>query len=283
MLEFACCLPKPFHFFGFVLLRKKHITLTLARGPKQCVAQGWEDYRVTTSTCARSMFWVLCKIHISGSSTRSMCQDPLQDPCLWILYRALVQDPCHSDVRQPKHRDGCADILKTDTVPQFDTHELHGRTALQRERFDAREARKGLRGNNWSHSQKLPKGCAGTAKIDAVWQWERAKTREFRRGLCFQTWTGTTPQPDKNYQKKFRPHLAVNIEDPNSTAVSQNERFEPSEGDCKSTKYCACHENDYLQFQSISGSPCNGFARPGFYTVNPSVCNTVWGNARTKH
>ena len=34
----------------------------------------------------------------------------------------------------------------------------------------------------------------------------------------------------------------VNIADPNSTTVSQNEHFELSKTDFKSTKYCACHE-----------------------------------------
>ena len=73
--------------------------------------------KIHVSTCStRSVLQDLCKVHLSGSFTellrkihvsgfspRSMSQDPSQDqnfrtsmqePCVWILCRVLVQDPC---------------------------------------------------------------------------------------------------------------------------------------------------------------------------------------------
>ena len=52
----------------------------------------------------------------------------------------------------------------------------------------------------------------------------------------------------------------VNIADPNSTTVSQNEHFELSKTDFKSTKYCACHEKDDFSPPPISSNPYDDFA-----------------------
>ena len=54
----------------------------------------------------------------------------------------------------------------------------------------------------------------------------------------------------------------VNIADPNSTTVSQNEHFELSETDFKSTKYCACHEKWRFFTTSNFEQPSRRFCTP---------------------
>ena len=54
----------------------------------------------------------------------------------------------------------------------------------------------------------------------------------------------------------------VNIADPNSTTVSQNERFELSKTDFKSTKYCACHEKWRFFTTSNFEQPLRRFCTP---------------------
>ena len=54
----------------------------------------------------------------------------------------------------------------------------------------------------------------------------------------------------------------VNIADPNSTTVSQNEHFELSKTDFKSTKYCACHEKWRFFTTSNFEQPLRRFCAP---------------------
>ena len=54
----------------------------------------------------------------------------------------------------------------------------------------------------------------------------------------------------------------VNIADPNSTTVSQNEHFELSKTDFKSTKYCACHEKWRFFTTSNFEQPLRRFCTP---------------------
>ena len=54
----------------------------------------------------------------------------------------------------------------------------------------------------------------------------------------------------------------VNIADPNSTTVSQNEHFELSKIDFKSTKYCACHEKWRFFTTSNFEQPLRRFCTP---------------------
>ena len=54
----------------------------------------------------------------------------------------------------------------------------------------------------------------------------------------------------------------INIADPNSTTVSQNEHFELSKTDFKSTKYCACHEKWRFFATSNFEQPLRRFCTP---------------------
>ena len=54
----------------------------------------------------------------------------------------------------------------------------------------------------------------------------------------------------------------VNIAEPNSTTVSQNEHFELSKTDFKSTKYCACHEKWRFFTTSNFEQPLRRFCTP---------------------
>ena len=54
----------------------------------------------------------------------------------------------------------------------------------------------------------------------------------------------------------------VNVADPNSTTVSQNEHFELSKTDFKSTKYCACHEKWRFFTTSNFEQPLRRFCAP---------------------
>ena len=54
----------------------------------------------------------------------------------------------------------------------------------------------------------------------------------------------------------------VNIADPNSTTVSQNEHFEHSKTDFKSTKYCTCHEKWRFFTTSNFEQPLRRFCTP---------------------
>ena len=127
-----------------------------------------------------------------------------------------------------------------------------------------------------SNTQKVPRGSRGRNQNR-----HRATARAIRHARTPQRVARAETKNAPGWKSEFRPHLDVritirnanfsmfcdastapatkkwvrgirspviatrndlNIADPNSTTVSQNEHFELSKTDFKSTKYCACHE-----------------------------------------
>ena len=196
---------------------------------------------------------------------------PLRSLPYKISSKDFDQDPTRR-----KYREGCADEIKIGA-------------ALQRERSDAPKLRRGLR-------EPKQKNAPGWAPAAFHQQNERGATaRAIRQAqsperVAFANIkTGAAPQRDSKNQssdgaltseiqyetapatKKWvrgirRPVTAtrndVNVADPNSTTVSQNERFELSKTDFKSTKHCACHEKWRCFTTSNFEQPLRRFCTP---------------------
>ena len=100
-----------------------------------------------------------------------------------------------ADPTRRKYWEGCADEIKIGT-------------ALQRERSDTREVRRGLRDpEKMRHTERQPHSCV---KMSTATQRGRCDARKLRRGLRFQTWNRHRAAA-RLKKSEFQPHLDVSF------------------------------------------------------------------------